>query len=101
MRAGRMRARVQFQTELRVEDGSGGAAAGTWSDLVGCRGELIPESGREAIAAGHLEGANYARLRVRYQQALAGLTTQSRCLIDGVAHQIRSVIDPDQKATHA
>lgn len=97
MRAGRLRARVEFQTERRVEDAGGGASQGTWHTVLAARGEYIPERGREAIAAGHLEGSNLAVLRVRYSRALAEITTQARCLVNGEAHQIRSIIDPDQK----
>jgi hypothetical protein len=41
--------------------------------------------------------SNLATLRVRYSCDLATLTTQSQAIIDGVQHQIRSIIQPDQK----
>lgn len=98
MRAGRMRAVVSFEAERRVDDGQGGAEPGKWQVLLQCRGEYIPERGREQIAAGHLEGSNLATLRVRYSASLvAYLNTQARAVIDGVPHQIRSIIDPDQR----
>lgn len=91
-------ARVQFQTETRVEDEGGGAQAGTWETVAYARGEYRPERGREQIAAGHLEGSNMAVLRVRYTPAIASLTTQARAIINGATHQIRSIIDPDQRS---
>jgi head-tail adaptor len=95
--AGRLTARVEFQTERRVDDGGGGAEQGTWRTVQGARGEYIPERGREAIAA-HLQGSNMATLRVRWSKNRAALTTQARCLVNGVPHQIRSgPIDPDMR----
>jgi SPP1 family predicted phage head-tail adaptor len=97
MRSGRLRARIVFQTERRVEDASGGAEPGTWRTVAAARGEYIPERGREAIAAGHLQGSNLAVLRVRFQKVIAAIDTSARCLINDEIHQIRSMIDPDQR----
>lgn len=96
LRAGRMRARCVFQTERR-EDDEGGGADVTWTDIASCRGDYLPERGREQMAAGRLEGSNLAVLRVRYSSILAPLTTTHRAVIDDVPHQIRSVIDPDRR----
>jgi head-tail adaptor len=98
MRSGRLRARIVFQTDRRVEDASGGAEPGTWRTVAAARGEYIPERGREAIAAGHLQGSNLAVLRVRFQKVIAAIDTSARCLINDEIHQIRSPItDPDQR----
>src|SRR3954468_24758984 len=96
VRAQRMRARVVFQTERRVEDASGGAQSGTWREVIAVRGDYLPERGREAISNGHLQGSNLGTLRVRYNSIVAEITTQARCLINDEPHQIRSITDPDQ-----
>lgn len=98
MRAGRLRARCIFESERRVSDGAGGAEAGTWRTIMECRGDYLPEPGREAIAAGHVTGSNMGTLRVRSSSKLTDLDTSARVLIDDVIHNIRSgPIDPDQR----
>ena len=98
MRAGRLRSRVRFEAERRVSDNQGGAEPGKWRLITACPGEYLPETGREAIAAGHLEGSTLGRLRVRYSRQLAtDLNTSARVLIDDVPHQIREIHQPDNQ----
>jgi head-tail adaptor len=97
-RSQRLRSVVRFETERRVDDGQGGALPGKWRALGEYRGEYRPEPGREAIAAGHLEGSSLGRLWVRWTQLLASdLDTSARAIIDDVPHQIRGIRDSENQ----
>lgn len=102
MRAGRMRAKVWFQVGKETPNGSGGRAI-EWETFARTRGEYRPELGRETLKAGRLESAAAGVLKVRRSSVTADVTTEHRVVIfspghkDGVAHQIRSISDPNQK----
>lgn len=97
-RAQRLRSWVRLEAERRVSDNQGGAEPGKWRVLTECRGEYRPESGREAIAAGHLEGSTLGRLWIRWTPDLAAdLNTSARALIDDVPHNIREIHQPDNQ----
>jgi SPP1 family predicted phage head-tail adaptor len=92
-----MNRRVRFDAEVETADGGGGSTR-SWTSIATVWGEYMPERGRERIEAGHLEASNVGILNVRYSSLLAAMVlSSSRVMIDGVAHQIRSIINPDQR----
>lgn len=95
MAAGRLNKRVTFQEETRTSDGGGGAAV-AWQDVLTCWGGYSPDRGREKLEAGRLETSAAGILKVRSSIASRALGASNRVLIDGAAHQIRSVSNPDQ-----
>ena len=95
-RAGALNKRVTFQVESVTDDGGGGGAL-SWTDVVTVWGGFQPERGRERLQAGRLESAVAGVLRVRSSSATRALTAAHRVLIDGLAYQIRSITNPDQR----
>jgi head-tail adaptor len=97
-RSQRLRSVVRLETERRVSDGQGGAEPGKWRLITVTRGEYRQESGREAIAAGHLEGSILGRLWMRWSPDLdVDLDTSARAIIDDVPHQIRMIRQIDNQ----
>lgn len=95
-RAGQMNRRVTFQQEVAVAD-AGGGREHAWSGGFTVWGQFMPESGRERLEAGRLEAALAGVLRVRSSIQARTITASHRVLIDGAAHQIRSIANPDQR----
>lgn len=97
MRAGRLRKRVRFETETLTADGAGGNSR-SWPTVAVVWGDYSPERGREKMEAGRIEASNLGILNVRYSTILAALVLpSSHVIIDGVPHNIRSIINPDQR----
>jgi SPP1 family predicted phage head-tail adaptor len=93
--AGRLNKRVTFQREVRIPDGGGGADR-VWSDYFSCDGAYSPERGREKIEAGRLESSSAGILVVRSSSETRIVDEAYRVIIDGIAHQIRAIGNPDQ-----
>lgn len=91
----RLRKRVTFQRESRTADGAGGYAL-AWTTLCSVWGQNAPERGRERVAAGRVEADLTGILTVRSSTKTRAVTTSDKVLIDGVAHNIRSISNPDQ-----
>lgn len=99
MRAGRLNKKVTFQRSSSVSDGGGGGAV-SWANITGLvrvSASYTPERGRERIEADRLEAASAGVLRMRSFELSRTITELDRVLIDDIPHQIRSVINPDQK----
>jgi SPP1 family predicted phage head-tail adaptor len=96
MPAGPLRKRVTFEREMRTEDAGGGAAV-AWGDPLTVWGQFQPERGAERLSSGRLESALAGVLRIRSSDAARQITADQRVTIDGIAHQIRSIANPDQR----
>lgn len=92
----RLRKRVIFQRESRTADGAGGYSLG-WTTLCTVWGQNAPEKGRERVAAGRIESDLSGVLVVRSSSETRAVTTSDKVLIDNVAHNIRSISNPDQR----
>lgn len=95
-RAGTLNKRVTFQRRVVTDDGGGGHSR-EWSNLVEVWGGFSPERGSERLEAGRLQGSLFGVLRVRSSATTRTVTVDDRVMIDGVAHQIRSVANTDQR----
>lgn len=93
--AGHLRSRVQFDRWTVNSDGAGGGGS-IWSAFLTTRGQLLPERGRETLAAGRLESATLAVLKIRSSIAARGITAADTAVVDGVRYQIRTITNPDQ-----
>ena len=96
MPAGPMRKRVTFERELRTTDEGGGSAL-DWAEATTVWAQFVPERGAERVAAGRLAAPQAGTLRVRSSSLVRNITMAHRVTIDGVAHQIRGMGNPDQK----
>jgi SPP1 family predicted phage head-tail adaptor len=96
MRAGRLRNRCQFQRQVEMTSPIGEAYLG-WEVVLERWGDLLPQRGREQLAAGRLESSNLGTLQIRWSQAATDIDASHNVLIDGVEYQIRSIIDPDRR----
>lgn len=94
-RAGLLNTRVTFQRRGTGDDGYGNVET-TWADLATVWGQLTIESGREALAAGRLESALPAVLRVRVSSLTSGVDTACRAVIAGVPWEIVTTANRDQ-----
>lgn len=95
-RAGNLNKRVVFQRKVVTPDGGGGHSK-EWAILVEVWGGFAPERGSERLEAGRLEGSLFGVLRVRSSPTTRTVTVDDRAIVDGVAHQIRSISNPDQR----
>lgn len=97
MSIGQLRKRVYFTAAKRTVDGGGGATL-TWAPVLTVWGALTPERGREALAAGRLESASMAILKIRSGIEARAIDPAWRATIDGVDYQLRSITeDPRRK----
>lgn len=96
MAAGHLRDRVTFQRATRTSDGRGGASI-LWQNLVTVWGGFRPERGREQLAAGRLESSVAGILTVRSSVETRAVAAADRVLIDDVAYQVRTIINPDRR----
>lgn len=95
-RAGAYRDRVTFDEPVKTDIGGGGSEV-VWTDRGTIWGHYMPERGRERVEAGRLSSVVGAVLRVRYASVPSGVDVGWRVLVDGVAHNIRSVTNPDRR----
>lgn len=95
--AGQLRSLVQFEAPVRGADDGGGGAPINWTGVLTTRGQLITERGREALAAGRMESASGAVLRVRSSTIARTINASHRVRVDGVVYVIHAVTNPDQK----
>src|SRR4051812_23302945 len=92
---GQLRSLVQFERLTLNPDGAGGGGD-IWTGFLTTRGQLLPERGREALAAGRLQSASMGVLKVRSSIASRAITEADTAVVDGVRYQIRSIGNPDQ-----
>lgn len=95
MRAGELRARVEFQAReaLAVPGDEHGTAVGEWRHQFATRAKMVPLRRGEAVIAGRLQGVQPYILTIRAGAAPATLSTDWR-VIDkstGQAFNIRTI----------
>lgn len=96
MRAGSLNKRVTFERRRAIDDGGGGGGI-VWEAFLTVWGGLRPERGRERLEAGRLEAVVAGVLQVRSSSDARGVTEADRVVIDNVPHQIRAIVNPDQR----
>lgn len=96
MRAGRLNKRVTFQEPTVVKDRYSDRKT-EWGDIATQWAAVEPLNGREFFQAQAENSSVEVRIRVRYSEALAGLTPKCRAVYRGTAHNIVSVIDPVER----
>ncbi len=99
MRVGALRKRFLVQEELPIPDGAGGYAL-TWTTRATAWAALTPLSGREVLAAGHLEGRVSHKVVMRWRKDMP-LTPAMRLVLGERIFNIRSVVNAGEKDTQA
>lgn len=90
--AGALRDRVTFQRLVAGLDAYGNAVS-SWADHLTVWADVLESPGREAVAAGRVEAARTATMRVRRSSASLGLTAADRVVVRGRTWNIRSIGD--------
>jgi SPP1 family predicted phage head-tail adaptor len=90
MAAGKLRDQVTFQRPGVGDDGYGNVTA-PWVDDVTVWADMLEQLGRERIAAGRVESARMATIRVRQSPETELATPAWRILARGEAWNIRSI----------
>jgi SPP1 family predicted phage head-tail adaptor len=96
MKAGRLRNRVEFRRPVEMTSPLGEAYRG-WETVARRWADYIPQRGREQLEAGRLQSEVPGTLQVRFDSVTKDIAAEYRVMIDGVEHQIRSVMDPDMR----
>jgi SPP1 family predicted phage head-tail adaptor len=96
MRIGPLHQRVTFQRAENVPDGAGGATK-AWVDVMTVWAEFVPERARERIRQGRIASAQAGILRIRSSSAARKINDTFRAIVGGVAMNIRSSINPDNR----
>lgn len=91
MQAGALRERVTFQRAIPFDDGFGNVISG-WADLMERSANIRETPGKEVVAAGRIEAAKTATIRVRSCPATRGVTAADRVQARGMVWNIRSVL---------
>lgn len=90
--AGNLRDRATFERLIPGDDGYGNAVA-AWGHLMTVWVDMLESPGREAVAAGRVEAARSATLRLRRSAASLDLTEADRVRVRGRTWNIRSIGD--------
>lgn len=96
MRAGSLDQRVRFEKLERTPDGGGGHSE-RWVEYITVWGGFTPERARERIEAGRLATLFAGVLRIRWSPAASLIGQPDRVIIGGIAYNIRSAANPDQR----
>lgn len=92
--AGMLRHSAIIEQENSAPDGQGGRVL-SWAAFATVRiSGLTPSSGREAYLHGRVEAPVFSTLYMRYH---AGVRVDMRLTFNGLAHNIRSVIDIENR----
>jgi SPP1 family predicted phage head-tail adaptor len=97
MQAGKLRKTIVFQKRDPVTDTHGGQVT-TWSDVAQVRAEVMPLTGREALAAQSFQGELTHQITVRYSAFLAEPleVAKMRILYGTRVFNIRSAINQEE-----
>lgn len=95
MTIGSLRKQVSVQAEVLGADSAGGYTP-AWTTRATVWAEIEPLSGREVLAAQHLEGRVTHRVTMRWRDDLT-ITPAQRLLIAGRAFNIRSVLNRGER----
>lgn len=88
--AGKFHDRVTFQRPGVGDDGYGNVTA-PWIDDVTVWADMLEQLGKERVAAGRVESARAATIRVRQSSQVAAVKTSWRIIARGEAWNIRSI----------
>jgi SPP1 family predicted phage head-tail adaptor len=91
MSTGTMRDRAAFSRLTGSEDDYGNAVE-AWADLFTVWADVRETLGKEKVAAGAIEAANTATVRIRSSTQSRGITTADRVTFRGALWNIRSII---------
>ena len=92
--------RVRFESQDAANDDYGNVLAATWTAITTVSGYCSMKPGTEAVAAGRLEAAKTAMLKVRRSTTTAALTEADRAAFvsgpfAGRTAQIRSIVQSE------
>ena len=96
--AGDLNSRVRFDIQTPgADDGYGNTLPPVWTEGLAAWAKIMPQTGREALAAGRLESTTLARLFIRKYAASTAITPAHRVVVTagpfaGFVYQIRSII---------
>lgn len=90
--AGNLSDRVTFQ-RLTYGPDAYGNTVNAWTDHLSVWADILESPGREAVAAGRIEAARSATMRIRRNGSSSGLTTADRVSARGRSWNIRSIGD--------
>lgn len=96
--AGKLRDRATFQRLVAGADIYGNTV-NAWADHLTIWADVLESPGREAVAAGRIEAARSATMRVRRSPESLGLTAADRVFVRGRVWNIRSIGDVGRDRT--
>jgi SPP1 family predicted phage head-tail adaptor len=91
MTIGTLRQKVSLQSEAQTPDGAGGYTL-AWTTLATVWANIIPISGNEVYAAGHLEGHATHKVTIRWRSDITP-TTDMRLTYNSRVFNIRAVLN--------
>ena len=95
MRAGRLRHSVTIERQSSAQDAYGQRME-TWTTLATKRAAIEPLNGDEYFTSKGENTEVEARIRLRYDSAIADLSSSDRVNHDGIIYDIISVINPSE-----
>ena len=90
MDAGRLRDRITVQRLTQADDGYGNTVNG-WANHLILWADVLETLGRERVAAGRIEAARTATIRIRASSDSKGITEADRVVCRGQVWNIRSI----------
>lgn len=91
MAAGHLRDRVTVQRLVAGADDYGNTV-NDWADHITLWADMLEGLGREAVAAGRIESARTATIRIRRSTDALGITAADRISARGAVWNIRSIV---------
>lgn len=98
LRAGRYTSRIRIERQAAAGDDGAGNVLQAWAQIgLPVWAAILPEFGRERVAAGRLESSNRATVTLRRSAFSEGITSADRIVVTagpqrGVTYQIRSIV---------
>lgn len=93
IKAGDLRHSIELQSEVQTPDGSGGVTR-EWQTYATPRAKITGLNGRERFEADRIESPVQYRAVIRFRD---DVETRHRVLYNGRAHDIRAVIDIEER----
>ena len=96
-RAGLLRDRAIFQRMAATTDDYGNVSAKSWSNLFSRNVEIIERTGAIDDTFGTLQDVSIARMKVRSDTQVTGVTVEDRIVARGINWAIRSIAQVSAK----
>ncbi|MFU1606591.1 phage head closure protein [Sulfitobacter pontiacus] len=96
MRAGKLRHLVAFNRQAETPDAYGNVT-GTFEPLFTVWGNVRETTGKERVAAGSVENARTATIRIRSSVQARGLTEADQAVARGETWNIRGIANADDQ----